>query len=200
MGIIILKNGKPDYFKEFSDLLLISAPSLFLYLFGSRRKEVVERLFIHPKNFFSFEHAVFAEIKGEIAGMALGYSFEQKVREELHTGLLLAKYLRGDFLKKLPYLLKAQKTLGKIREGEYYLSNIAVYPEFRGLGLGTKMLEEMENRAKMLNCKSIILDVEVENEKAIKLYKKLGYEIVKKSFLFQADGVNFEFFKMKKAL
>ena len=53
----------------------------------------------------------------------------------------------------------------KVREGEYYLSNIAVYPEFRGLGLDTKMLEEMENRAKMLNCKSIILDVEVRNEK-----------------------------------
>ncbi|MEQ2130461.1 GNAT family N-acetyltransferase [Caldanaerobacter subterraneus KAk] len=200
MNNILIKRGKLEYAKDFSELIFLSAPSFFPYLFGPKVKELMENLFKQPKNFFSFEHSIFVEIDNKIAGMVLGYSFEQKIEEELNTGLLLAKYLKGDFLRKLPYLFKAESILGKITKEEYYLSNIAVYSEFRGLGLGSKLLEEIEQEARKLKCKRIVLDVEIENEKAIKLYEKLGYKIIERSPLFKSRDKNFQFFKMQKEL
>ncbi|HHW57416.1 MAG TPA: GNAT family N-acetyltransferase [Clostridia bacterium] len=200
MNNIFVKNGKPEYAKEFSELILLSAPSFFSYLFGPKVKELMEYLFKQPKNFFSFEHSIFIEVNNKITGMTLGYDFEQKVQEELNTGLLLAKYLKFDFVRKLPLLFKASKILGKIAKEEYYLSNIAVYSEFRNLGLGNKLLEEIEQEAKKLKCKRIVLDVEVENEKAIKLYEKLGYRIIEKSDFFKIKDKIFQFFKMEKEL
>ncbi|NCQ53322.1 MAG: GNAT family N-acetyltransferase, partial [Caldiserica bacterium] len=49
----------------------------------------------------------------------------------------MVKKLKFSFIKILKNLLKAKRVIGIVREGEFYISNIAVYPEFRGMGLGT---------------------------------------------------------------
>jgi RimJ/RimL family protein N-acetyltransferase len=48
--------------------------------------------------------------------------------------------------------------------------------ELWGNGIGTQMLHEMENRAKGLGLKSIWLKVIQNNQRAINLYKSMGYK------------------------
>lgn len=60
--------------------------------------------------------------------------------------------------------------------GEAYIDNIAVRPDYRRLGLGEKLLNAAQKNAFGRKCEFITLEVRRSNEKAISLYKKLGYQ------------------------
>ena len=177
MDNIIIRKGRTEDAQDFSQLILLSAATFFSSIFASNTEEIMKKIFQQPGNLFSFEHSYFIEVNNKIAGMALGYNWEQKRREELYTGLLLVKYLKWSFFTRIFYLLKAQSLVGKVLENEYYLSNIAVYPAFRALGLGTKLFSEIKRESDKTGANKIVLDVETNNKRAIKLYEKLGYII-----------------------
>jgi len=82
----------------------------------------------------------------------------------------------------------------QISEGNSYLANIAVY----WLGFGTKLLEVIEEEARKTGSKRLALDAETDNEKAVKLYERLGYSIELKSPILKIGDKSFEFFKMSK--
>jgi ribosomal protein S18 acetylase RimI-like enzyme len=68
--------------------------------------------------------------------------------------------------------------LGQIRmfkNKRGHLSRIIVNPESRGKGIGRIFCLELINKARKLNCKTISLNVNNDNEVAIRLYKKLGF-------------------------
>ena len=64
-----------------------------------------------------------------------------------------------------------------------YISMIAVSKTERGKGIGTHMLNKIFEIGNILDrIKKIGLHVFLENEKAIKLYKKLGFEEIKTDY------------------
>ena len=200
MDNIIIRKGRTEDAQDFSQLILLSAATFFSSIFASNTEEIMKKIFQQPGNLFSFEHSYFIEVNNKIAGMALGYNWEQKRREELYTGLLLVKYLKWSFFTRIFYLLKAQSLVGKVLENEYYLSNIAVYPAFRALGLGTKLFSEIKRESDKTGANKIVLDVETNNKRAIKLYEKLGYIIKWRTPSIKIKKETFEFFRMLKVL
>lgn len=56
---------------------------------------------------------------------------------------------------------------------------IAVVEQHKGKGYGIKMMNELMNIAKKLNLDIIKLSVDKENKKALSLYIKFGFKIVK---------------------
>ncbi|MBR6531723.1 MAG: ribosomal protein S18-alanine N-acetyltransferase [Clostridia bacterium] len=62
--------------------------------------------------------------------------------------------------------------------GEAYITNVAVLPEYRRLGIGETLIDAATNGAKERNCDFISLEVRISNVPAIELYKKEGYNIV----------------------
>ena len=72
-----------------------------------------------------------------------------------------------------------------------HIISIAVLPEHRGKGLGRALIEKaLETMAKSYNAKSCYLEVRVSNEPAIKLYKKVGFEVQRTIRGYYADGEN----------
>jgi ribosomal protein S18 acetylase RimI-like enzyme len=61
---------------------------------------------------------------------------------------------------------------------ELYIDTVCIDPAFRGKGIGTKLFEYAEEVAKQKNSAKLSLNVETQKEPAIRLYKRLGYEIV----------------------
>lgn len=60
--------------------------------------------------------------------------------------------------------------------GLFRLSNILVFPEYRGRGVGAQLLEAMVRRAQSLeNCRGVILETQSCNAPAIEFYKKHGF-------------------------
>jgi len=62
--------------------------------------------------------------------------------------------------------------------GEAYITNIAVFEEFRGSGIGRALLKRAADGAKERNCEFITLEVRKSNSAAIALYKSEGFEEV----------------------
>ena len=53
-----------------------------------------------------------------------------------------------------------------------------ILPEARRLGLGTKLMSACEERLRALGCSQVYLETAVDNEAALRLYRRLGYEIL----------------------
>lgn len=61
-----------------------------------------------------------------------------------------------------------------------HIYTINVHPELRGRGIGRRLLEEAEARLAALGMRRCVLEVNVENEAAIALYERCGYERLKR--------------------
>ncbi|AEK72049.1 acetyltransferase [Thermococcus sp. 4557] len=198
---IVLKagEGKKTEAEHFARLMEISAPEYFPALLGPRFSELFRRLYIEKANLFSHEHVVFAIYRGQIAGMLLSYDWKVKEMEEKRTGWLMMKSLGFDFLRKLPGFISSTSGSGRLERGDYYVSNVAVYPEFRGKGIGKALMLEAERLAKESGAERIVLDVERDNERAIAIYKKLGYSVEREHSV-ELEGRTYEFYRMVKGL
>lgn len=58
------------------------------------------------------------------------------------------------------------------------ITNVAVIPGYKGIGVGENLMRDVINEAKKLGVKSMTLEVRESNEAAINLYLKLGFESV----------------------
>ena len=57
----------------------------------------------------------------------------------------------------------------------FKIHDIAVHPDARGMGVGTKLIESVKDEAEELGCSKITLEVRVDNP-AQKLYEREGFE------------------------
>ena len=58
---------------------------------------------------------------------------------------------------------------------EAHLMNIAVHPEYRGIGAGEKILEALIDLCRIKNMNDMTLEVRASNIPAQNLYKKFGF-------------------------
>ena len=195
----VIRKAFPEDANEFAELALIAAP-YFPVLFGKKIRTVLQYLFCQPRNLFSHEHTCFAEIDSQRAGMILSYDWRAKAEEDLRTGLLFMTLMKFNFLARLPLLLKFNKAVGGVKKGESYISNVATYSRYRGLGVGGSLIAAAEHEAQKGGAKKIVLDVEKENVNAIGLYERLGYEITRESSVRLGGEVIVDSYRMAKTL
>ncbi len=197
---ITIREATPEDTDDFSELILQSSPTLLPAVFGEEVKEIMQHMFRKRFNLFSFDHVYFAELGDQKAGMILGYDRNTEKLEGIFTGLLLISKMRFNFIKKLPNMIQAMRAVGRVDEGEYYITNIATYKRFQCLGIGTKLIEEAEASARLTGAKRVALSVEVYNLTAINLYEKLGYSRTGETRFHPWRGKPIDFYKMHKNL
>lgn len=159
---------------DFVNLVLMTGRDFFEKCFGKQANQVLQKLFVRQGNLFSYECTWFG-VAVEIFGVIVGYSYDYAKKCRVNTGRLILKEI-GFY--KLFNLIKIDNVLGRHSKGEFYLSNVAVYPKFRSMGLGKKLIEYVFEIAKRQGCKKIMLDVEKQNEVAKALYYKKGFKKV----------------------
>lgn len=64
--------------------------------------------------------------------------------------------------------------------GSYYICAMAVFEQFRGMGIGTKLLRIAEDKANELRLPELSLIVFDQNEGAKRLYERSGFYEVKR--------------------
>lgn len=62
--------------------------------------------------------------------------------------------------------------------GQAYISVLCVLPEFQGKSIAIQLVEEFIKESKAANMRKIFLYTHNTNEKAIKLYQKIGFSSV----------------------
>lgn len=160
---------------DFANLVLMTGKEFLESVFGKQVKKVIEKLFVQKRNLFSYECTWFGLIEDEVFGVIVGYSYDYAKKYRVNTGRLILKEI-GFY--KLFNLIKIDNVLGRHSKGEFYLSNIAIYPKFRSMGLAKKLIEYVFEIAKQQRCEKVVLDVEKQNEVAKALYRKVGFEKV----------------------
>ncbi len=78
--------------------------------------------------------------------------------------------------------------------GSVVLGRVVVLPEYRGQGLGRKVVREAEAWIRELGCREVLIDSRLE---AVAFYEKLGYEHVRDTV--EKSG-NFDCIRMRRAL
>ena len=185
---------------HFSKLVLLAAP-FFSKLFGEERAvELLQLLYEHDSNLFSFSHCLFAQDGDDILGLVVGYDWQTKQNEQLSTGYLMIKHLGLQFFKALPALLKLDAQVSRISREDYYIAFLAVYQQVQTRGVGTALMKRAEKDAVSCGAKFVCLDVETENENAVQFYQKRGYTIERTFSVNLTREVVLHFHRMKKRI
>ncbi|MFX1320813.1 MAG: GNAT family N-acetyltransferase [Promethearchaeota archaeon] len=111
----------------------------------------------------NLEHQIFKE-----------NAFSKKLVEKLiQQNTLFLKLEDGKIIKKLIGFIVVIKD----REDQANIINFLIHPQFQNKGYGTLLLQETIKRIKRLkDIKKIVLNVQVNNYIAIKLYEKFNFQ------------------------
>jgi ribosomal-protein-alanine N-acetyltransferase len=91
-------------------------------------------------------------------------------RDCLLAGYTCIVLERGDFVAGYGIL--------SVAAGEAHVLNLCVDPDYRRLGYGDRLLDEMLQRAKAASVKEVFLEVRPSNVNALSLYRKKGFRQV----------------------
>jgi ribosomal protein S18 acetylase RimI-like enzyme len=193
--MITIRCARPSDALHITRLVLFSAPTFLPAVFGPGIDKAIEEMAAGQGTLFSYEHAVIAEQDGAVRGMLLAYSGVVKAAQDPRTGLALLGALRTGMIRRLPRLLKLQSAIGRIGKDEYYISNVAVYPEQRGRGIGSLLIARASDEARKAAIR-LVLDVETDNPAAQRLYERIGFRVVSETRPFVIEDHAFAFRRM----
>ncbi|WP_353892940.1 N-acetyltransferase [Proteinivorax hydrogeniformans] len=199
MENIQFKQGTIEDSEIATMLIEMSAPSFFRALLGSDFRVLINKLYKTPSSIFSYQYCKFIMVDGRHAGLVLGYTGKGEFIRTFKSGLVILKHYKLYSPVVLIRSILAEKKFLKVEDDEFYLSNLAISPNFRKKGLGKKLLDYVYNESKNLGLKNIVLDVEADNEKAISLYQDIGmkkYEKVSATI----NKEKFSFYIMKQPI
>ncbi|HSS62987.1 MAG TPA: GNAT family N-acetyltransferase [Gammaproteobacteria bacterium] len=125
---------------------------------GEDLLDVGRRRYEREESVFSYRNCTVAVLEGEVLGMLIAFPMrvDEKAGEE-ESDPVLAPY-------------------GKLEEdNSYYICGVALFPPYRGHGLGSRFLELAENQARERKLPKLSLIVFEQNAGARRLYERRGY-------------------------
>lgn len=134
---------------------------------GENYLEVLEEVVRTENSQYSFKNALVAEVNGIPAGAVVGYDGAslKALREITFSVIYKVRQAPAEFPDET-------------QSGEFYLDSIAVFPEFRGLGVGRRMIKELIDYAFSNGFRKVGLIVDAKNIKAEEMYAKAGFHRV----------------------
>jgi ribosomal protein S18 acetylase RimI-like enzyme len=176
---IVLRAAEPTFEEglAFARYLDEAAEGFMRFMLGRRAPHIVAGAYLHPDNDCSFENVAFAEHDRSIVGMVAGFTAAEHRRfSDLplkQAAGFPALRMRTVRLLCAPML----RFLTRIPDDSFYLLAMAVEEELRGRGVGSLLLDAVEERARKGGSSRLCLDVAAKNEGARRLYERRGMSI-----------------------
>ena len=177
----MIKQAQKDNITNISTLIFNAILNIANTLTGEEKEEkILETLDFYIKmdvNRLSYKNIYTYEIENQIVGLILAYNstdvkkLDKPILEHLKT--------------KNIYLDSFEK---ECFEDEFYIDTVSVSPNFQGRGIAKELFSFVEKKAKELGFDKVSLLVDFENEKALKLYEKLGF---KKNTILKVSNHNY---------
>jgi ribosomal protein S18 acetylase RimI-like enzyme len=189
---------EPEDGLAFAGYLDTSAEGFFRFWLGRGFSRVIAEAFKKPGHDLSYEHATFAVREEKIIGMTTCYTAEQ------HRISSLAPLLEAEGYPTFRAAIIAAvfapifRVLDTLEDGDFYLQAIAVDPDARGAGVGSVLMDRVEDKGRASGSRRLCLDVSGANAGARRLYERLGMDVVSESKIFYMPGVRL--LRMAKAI
>lgn len=167
-----------------SKLYFMSGPKLMKYLFPFRNTQdipkFIEFLFKQEANSFSYENAFVDEEETVIRG-AINVIPAKKIKilEEnigKKYGKFFFNYSGLSGLMKMFFRMGIQSCLNIHKDDEYYIENLAVFPEYRGKSISTNLLGKAAEKAQAQDFPKLTLLVLKGNDHAEAVYSHFGFK------------------------
>lgn len=141
----------------------------------------IKKLVKAGKNNLGYEniYVVTEESEKQIFGLLMAFTGDKKdIKRDFKTYFkTLNPY---DALKFVLFDIVDNMILADLDDHDFYLGAVAVNKDCRGKGIGTFILGKSLEIARKKNCKRVVLDVDLENEGALRLYERFGFKIFNK--------------------
>ena len=167
---VVLRPARPGDCRRIAELFRISSDGVADYIWSTLQADypglslldIGERRYARENTAFSYQNCLVVEQGGAVIAML--HAFVIAAREQAPAHADVDPVLR-------PYAeLEAP--------GSLYISSIAVAPEWRGQGLGTRLLAAVRERAQRLGCPSLSLICLAQNTGARRLYEREGFTVI----------------------
>lgn len=163
-----LRDATVDDAGELAKLFLIASGGLAEYIWsqvdapGRSLVDIGAERYACEGIEFSYENCIVAERGGIVVGMLHGFE-TPKSDGSVHEDPVLRPFAE---------LVDA----GRSDAASFYVCGIALFPDHRGQGIGTSLLEVAHERALSLSLPRVSLTCFEQNEDAMRLYKRFGYQ------------------------
>ncbi len=139
------------------------------------------RFIAQQANQYSFENILVYEDDMGVRGFICGYDGAL-----LHT-------LREPFITYISiYNGFAGLLEDETQPGEFYLDTVSVHPDLQGRGVGSQLIRALFKRSLSKGFNRVGLLVEPTNASAIRLYKKLGFELLQQRKFMGGDYLHLQ--------
>ena len=171
----------PDDATALAELINFAGEGMPLYLWkklaepGESAWDIGRARARRTEGAFSYRNAHVIEVGGRIAAMLLGYGLPDQPVE---------------IADDMPAMFVPLQELENIAPGSWYVNVLAAYPDHRGKGLGTKLLNLAEDLARAAGRQTMSIIVADANAGARRLYEKCGYIEVASRPMVKEDWVN----------
>lgn len=171
----------PEQAEAAAPLMYDTDPALLGYMYSDGYEAALQFFAIEwrqERSLMSFSHCTAAVSGDSLLGIELGY--DRKTQEELmsKTGVNGAASLTGEGLGRLlevvgylPYLMPP------IGEESYYVWFLSIHPSARGQGLGSRLLNNAFEEARMQDKRLCELDV-ASDSRAVAFYERMGMKVL----------------------
>ena len=147
------QNAKADWADHDNNVSRAAGDEIDAYEWG-------RNLIIQADTLFGYKNAVIAKLDNKVAGAAVGYVYHGNDNNTLNVG---------------NSVLDPIFDLFSLCEGDWLLDNLAVYNDYRKIGIGAILLDDCFRRAKAANADEISLVAADDNANAIDFYNSRGF-------------------------
>ena len=176
---IILRGGEPTIEEGlvFARYLDEAAEGFMRFMLGRRAPRILAEAYTRPDNDYSFQNVVFAEDDGSIVGMASGFTAAERGRFSDQPLKRAAGFPAVRMRVVRIVCAPLFRILTSIPDGDFYLLAMAVDKQMRGRGVGSTLMDHVEERARRNGSRRLCLDVAVKNAGARRLYEHRGMSV-----------------------
>lgn len=173
-----IRKTKSDDLDAIAELIYSTEPFPQIVWGKGKKEQILERLLDlleDEDNRYSSKFVMVAELNGKVVGMILLIPYAELKRLSKNTDTILLKYQHKDFRKRFIEYKELSYNLEEAEREELYISNIAIFEEFRGKGIGRALFEKAEEEAYLIGFDKLSLTT--KDEKVIKYYISEGFTI-----------------------
>lgn len=167
-----------DDLTRVAEIIYATDPFLFPYIFGKGENalEKIKALIGLEHNSFSHRY-IHGMFDGDtLLGIYIAYNAKEKSKDEDFTKVF--KGLKAVWLGLK--LLPIANLLNPPLKNTFYLQNLSVHESLRGKGTGKALLKDFYEKALEKGHDTVSLDVALDNDGAMRLYLKEGFQLIKK--------------------